>query len=234
MKKEVAILIPARYNSSRFPGKMLEEFHGKPLVRRVYDICASTGIDTYVLTDDERIASVVPNSIMTSSEYRNGTERCSSIVDALNYENFINVQGDMIDVNEEMIHIIEKNLVRGSLFGNEVITLYTKMNEKDQSDPNVVKLIHTNGSAHWFCRSSLKYGSRHIGVYGYSRYALKKYQELTSYTEEVIESLEQLRWIQNGGHISVYETPFDGIEINTPEDANLWRLLNGGKAETRV
>lgn len=233
MKNRTAILIPARYNSFRFPGKMLEEFDGVPLVRKVYDTCSSTGIDTYVLTDDERIASVVPNSIMTPQECENGTERCSSVVDILNYHYYINVQGDMIDVNHDMIHVIEKNLVGAYLSGNQMITLYTQMNQKDQADPNVVKLIHTGCIAHWFCRSSLRYGSRHIGIYGYSNRSLRHYSESTCHPEEKIESLEQLRWIQNGGRITVYETSFDGIEINTPEDADLWRELNARKTKRR-
>lgn len=229
--KETAILIPARYNSSRFPGKMLFEFDGIPLVRRVYDVCAATGIDTYVLTDDERIAGVVPNSIMTSTECENGTARCASAVEALNYANFINVQGDMIDINETMIRTVERNL---SPHGYPIgfVTLYTHMNEADRSDSNVVKMIHTKNMAHWFCRASLKYGSRHLGVYGYDRKSLLSYLGLTSTPEEQAESLEQLRWLQTGGYIHAYEVDFDGIEINTREDADLWIARNKQKETT--
>lgn len=124
--KDLAILIPARYNSSRFPGKMLELFDGIPLVRRVYNTCVSTGIDTYVLTDDERIASVVPNSIMTSSECANGTERCASVVDRLDYSSFINVQGDMIDVTPNMINRLKvKFQIKISIIFIMMLLLYT-------------------------------------------------------------------------------------------------------------
>lgn len=222
--KDMAILIPARYNSSRFPGKMLELFDGVPLVKRVYDTCASTGLDTYVLTDDERIAALAPNSIMTPRECENGTERCAAVIDRLNYNAFINVQGDMIDVTSEMIDVFRRATEDWSFsYYRGVATLYTDMKDSDQSDSSVVKLIHTGKAAHWFCRSSLKYGSRHIGVYYYTRDALKNYQTLTAYPEEKIESLEQLRWLQNGIGIDLFKVEFDGIEINTPEDANAWR-----------
>jgi 3-deoxy-manno-octulosonate cytidylyltransferase (CMP-KDO synthetase) len=229
--KDLAILIPARYNSSRFPGKMLEHFDGVPLVRKVYDTCVSTGIDTYVLTDDERIAAVSPNSIMTSKDCENGTTRCAEVVSKLKYQSFINVQGDMIDVNQSMIQKIVDKLPY-SAFCYSVVTLHSKMEKEDQKNPNIVKLVHTDERAHWFCRSSLQYGSRHIGIYGYDAQALKRYKDLKVYDEETIESLEQLRWIQNGAQIASYEVDFDGIEINTPEDAYLWRKLNDGKTKT--
>jgi 3-deoxy-manno-octulosonate cytidylyltransferase (CMP-KDO synthetase) len=229
--KDLAILIPARYNSTRFPGKMLEIFDGIPLVRRVYNTCVSTGIDTYVLTDDERIAAASPNSIMTSKECENGTARCADIVERLSYRSFINVQGDMIDVNQSMIEKIVDKLPHSRMYYS-VVTLHSKMNEEDQKNPNVVKLVHTNDCAHWFCRSSLQYGSRHIGIYGYDSQSLKKYKELKVHNEETIESLEQLRWIQNGAQIASYEVDFDGIEINTPEDAYLWRKVHDRKPQT--
>jgi 3-deoxy-manno-octulosonate cytidylyltransferase (CMP-KDO synthetase) len=226
--KDLAILIPARFNSSRFPGKMLEMFDGVHLIRRVYNTCASTGIDTYVLTDDERIAAVSPNSIMTSKECKNGTERCAEVVEKLSYRSFINVQGDMIDVNQNMIQKVVDKLPY-SAFCYSVVTLHSKMEKEDQKNPNVVKLVHTDDRAHWFCRSSLQYGSRHIGIYGYDSQSLKRYKELKVHNEETIESLEQLRWIQNGAQIASYEVDFDGIEINTPEDADLWRKVYGRK-----
>jgi 3-deoxy-manno-octulosonate cytidylyltransferase (CMP-KDO synthetase) len=195
-------------------------FDGVPLIRRVYNTCASTGIDTYVLTDDERIAAVVPNSIMTSSNCNNGTERCASVADILNYEKFINVQGDMIDVTIDMIELVNEKI---SWYNpSDYVTLHTTMSAVDQENPNVVKMIHTDEMVHWFCRAPLQYGSRHIGIYGYHREALKKYYIFAPTQEEEIESLEQLRWIQKGGRISTYEVVFDGIEINTPEDANNW------------
>lgn len=227
--KDLAILIPARYNSSRFPGKMLEVFDGVPLVRRVYDICASTGIDTYVLTDDERIAAVSPNSIITSKECKNGTERCAEVVDKLNYTSFVNVQGDMVDINQTIIHKIANKTLYHKHTKN-IVSLHTSIGIEDQKNPSAVKVIHTGELAHWFCRASLAYGSRRVGVYGYNYEALKAYKELNIYPEETTESLEQLRWIQNGYNIYTYEVDFKGFEINTPEDAYRWRESRNKKA----
>jgi len=226
--KDIAILIPARYASTRFPAKMLSDVGGKPLIRRVYDICASTGLDTYVLTDDDRIASAVPNSIITSENHENGTSRCGEVIDKFNYTKFINVQGDMPDITPEIIEKIASWLDRYGYdyVSGGIVTAYTKMTPEKQQDQNAVKMIHTDSLAHWFCRSSLAYGSHHLGIYGYTKGALKNYGKLKVYPEEQIEKLEQLRWIQNGVSISVVEVDFDGIEINTPEDLEMWNQIN--------
>jgi 3-deoxy-manno-octulosonate cytidylyltransferase (CMP-KDO synthetase) len=227
--RNIAILIPARYDSSRFPAKMLSDLDGKTLIRRVYDICWSTGIDTYVLTDDERIANAVPNSIMTSKDHDNGTSRCSEVIEKLNYNKFINVQGDMPDITPEIIEKIASWLERygyDAFEGGSVVTAYTKMPPEKQHNPNVVKMIHTDGHVHWFCRSALFYGSHHLGVYGYTKGALANYNKLKVYSEEQMEKLEQLRWLQNGISISAVEVEFDGIEINSPEDLEMWNAIN--------
>src|SRR6056300_1873534 len=142
-----AILIPARLQSTRFPEKMLAPLNGVPLIKHVYDKCAATGLDTYVLTDDKKIADMFENSIMTDSNIENGTERCMSVIDNhLNFDRYINVQGDMPDVTEDMIRSVEAELQR-----SDVATAYTKMDKHLQNDPNSVKMIHNRGRAHWFC-----------------------------------------------------------------------------------
>ena len=217
-----AILIPARLNSSRFPEKMLAMLNEKPLIRYVYDKCAATGIDTYVLTDSKKIASIVPNAILTD-DAANGTERCMQVIDdSLQYDRYINVQGDMPDITEDIIRSVEEVLKTHA----DVATAYTLMNDDDRSNPNSVKLIHSRGRAHWFCRSSLLYGDHHLGVYGYNREAKIMYTSSTKFPEEDLEQLEQLRWIQNGVKIGLAEVEFNGIEINTLEDLELWQTKN--------
>lgn len=219
-----AILIPARLNSSRFPRKMLAELNGYPLIKHVYDRCWNAGYDTYVLTDSQEIADILPSNrvIMTSPDHENGTSRCMEVIDeVLQYDRYINVQGDMPDITPEILLKVELELQK-----SDVSTAYTPMDFNLRSDPNCVKMIHSRGRAHWFCRASLPYGDRHIGVYGYNREVKSMYTTSTKFLEETIEQLEQLRWIQNGIKIGVVEVEFNGIEINTPEDLNLWEKTN--------
>jgi len=213
------IIIPARIASSRFPNKMLEKLNGVPLIKYVYDICASTGFETKVLTDSEEILDIVPG--LLTGEAENGTARCSLKAIELGWDAFINVQGDMPDITPEIIASIGLKLQT-----NHVVTAFTDMNQVDRTNPDSVKLIHNGNKAHWFCRASLEYGDWHLGVYGYSRAALLEYPNLKVTKEEEIEKLEQLRWIQNGIDIALVKVDFDGIEINTPEDLIKWHNKN--------
>tara|TARA_R110002126_G_scaffold136877_2_gene281389 strand:+ start:120 stop:785 length:666 start_codon:yes stop_codon:yes gene_type:complete len=217
-----AILIPARLDSTRFPNKMLAELNGVPLIRHVYDKCVATGLDTYVVTPDQTIVDAVPRAILVG-DADNGTERCMLAIDEhLQYDHYINVQGDMPDITTDIIRAVE-----AALNHSYVATAYTTMDFNLRSDPNCVKMIHSRGRAHWFLRASLAYGDHHLGIYGYNREAKAMYSVSRRYIEEDIEKLEQLRWIQNGIKIGVVEVEFDGIEINSPEDLVEWHRRNG-------
>jgi len=221
-----AILIPARINSSRFPRKMLAELNGVPLVRHVFQQCWNFGYQTYVLTDSQEIADILPSDrvIMTCPDHENGTSRCMEVIDeVLQYDRYINVQGDMPDVTAEMLMKIDVELKSFS----DVATAYSTMDVDDRQHPNVVKMIHNRGRAHWFLRAPLKYGDRHLGIYGYNSIAKSYYSASKKFVEEDFEQLEQLRWIQNGIKIGVVEVEFNGIEINTPEDLKEWHRRNG-------
>ena len=215
----IGIAIPARIKSTRFPNKMLAELNGVPLIKHVYDICSSTGFETKVLTDSEEILKIVPGLLTREAE--NGTDRCASKIIELGWDYCINVQGDMPDITPSIIGAIANKLQT-----NHVVTAYTEMNSLDRSNPNSVKLIHNNEKAHWFCRASLEYGDHHLGVYGYSQVALLEYPNLLKTSEEEIEQLEQLRWLQNNIDIALTKVDFDGIEINTPEDLEKWHQKN--------
>ena len=220
-----AILIPARYNSTRFPGKPLCMLDGKPMIQRVYDKCKATGIDTYVLTDDQRIYNVIgPNCIIDKGNYDNGTELCAGALAMRTldiYDQFVNVQGDMPDVTVDMIH---KCIV--SLNQYEVSTVYTEMPEEEQNNPSSVKLIRAVDNALWFGRGMTGYGDWHLGVYGYRKTALQAYLHLQVPKEEHIEKLEQLRWLKRGWQIGCKSVYFNGVEINTPEDVEVWHNKN--------
>ena len=221
-----AILIPARYGSTRFPGKPLIELDGVPMIKRVYDACTASKIPTYVLTDDQRIYNVIgANCLIDHREYENGTERCAGAVakfDVLDrYNQFINVQGDMPDVTEELIR---QCLIQLSQYA--VSTVYTEMPKEEQERPSSVKLVRSDDKCLWFGRGMTGYGDWHLGVYGYTREALKIYNSLPVPKEEHIEKLEQLRWLKRGWNIGCKSVYFKGVEINTPEDVDVWHSKN--------
>lgn len=220
--KSTAIFIPARYGSTRFPGKPLVELGGTPMIQRVFNACSNAGFDTYVLTDDQRVADLIPNKrvYIDKEDYENGTERCAGAVLGRqfdDYEQFINVQGDMPDVTVDMI---QKAVIMLNYYS--VTTLCTQMPEEKLNDPNTVKLVRAKDQCLWFGRGMTGYGDWHLGVYGYTKTALKTYLQLIETREERIEKLEQLRWLKNGWQIGVLPVEFNGIEINTPEDAEKW------------
>jgi len=219
----LAILIPARWGSTRFEGKPLAELNGVPLIKRVYDICKSTGIDTYVLTDDQRIYNVIgPDCIIDQDNYENGTERCrgAHVKSFVSYDRYINVQGDMADVNKEIIQAAIDGLEHA-----EVSTVFTLMPVTKQNDPSTVKMVRSDKHALWFGRGMTGYGDWHLGVYGYTASALEQYPKQASLEEEV-EKLEQLRWLKNGWQISTLGVYYNGLEINTPEDLEEWHNKN--------
>ena len=147
MVMTTAILIPARYASTRFPGKMMAKLNGVPLVEHVYNRCAATGLDTYVLTDNQEVYNYLGGGkCLYTTEAENGTERCMQVIDeVLQYDRYINVQGDMPDITESIIRAVESELQR-----SDVATAYTPMDFNLRNDPNSVKMIHSRGRAHWF------------------------------------------------------------------------------------
>lgn len=218
-----AIIIPARYGSTRFPGKPLATLGNKTMIETVYEKCKSTGIDTYVLTDNMQIARLFNWEVcwIDQADYENGTERCAGAIDGelLNYgyDQFINVQGDMPDVTDEMIQKVKWHLKHYS-----VTTVFTDMPEEKQNDPNTVKLVRAGDQALWFGRGMTGYGEWHLGVYGYRKNALQLYSTLQVTKEERVEKLEQLRWLKNGWQIGCLSVQYNGTEINTPKDLEEW------------
>jgi len=209
--KNIAVVIPARLNSTRIKHKMLMKFDDEPLIRLVFDKVRMMGYDTFVATDSKRIAKCIPNKwCIQTGRAENGTHRLSkrAVLDLVgNYDYILNVQGDMLDVNHETIRPIRKALDKNDY---TCLTAYTK-----GAEPNDVKVIHQNGKALWFTRAPIGYGDRHLGIYAYKPHLLKAYRFMKDKYKK--ENLEQNR-ILSLYDIDVIETIYNGIEVNTYND----------------
>ena len=222
--KSNAILIPARYGSTRFPAKPLAKLGEQTMIERVFWRCARSDIDTFVLTDNEEIYNLIPegHALLDDTPYNNGTERCAGAIRHpmfVDYNFSINVQGDMPDISYQAIYGV---ITTHTIGDYEVTTACTTMPEDEQNDPNVVKIVRSKNHALWFGRGITGYGERHLGVYGYTRRALDTYGKKNPCVAEIGEGLEQLRWLYADIPIGVTWVEFDGVEINVPDDIKKW------------
>lgn len=235
--KFVAI-IPARYASTRFPGKPLVNIGGKTMIQRVYEQVSKSINAIYVATDDKRIYDTViafgGKAIMTSNLHPSGTDRCYEAYTQIN-ENFdviINIQGDEPFIQPEQIEELKKCF---DSKGTQIATLVKAIKNEDASlfNPNCPKVvIDKNNNALYFSRSPIPFLRglnekvwvnehiyfKHIGIYAYCSEILKEIVQLPRTTLEIAESLEQLRWLENGYHIKVGYTDVESMGIDTPED----------------
>ena len=205
----IAIVIPARLESTRLKHKMLMMFDGEPLIRIVFDKVYSMGYDTFVITDSDKIAKYIPdNNVIMSNEAENGTARIALVLNKLEqYDIIVNVQGDMLDITVETLRPLLKRCMY-----HDVTTCYTL-----GCKPEDVKVIHQEGKAMWFTRSDIGYGDRHLGIYAYQRHILQSYDLFDdSYPQE---NLEQNRILAHYD-INVVRVKYDGKEINTKKDIN--------------
>ena len=205
----IAIVIPARLNSTRLKEKMLIEFDGIPLIRLVFDKCRTMGYDCFVVTDSKKIAQHISReSVIMSDEAENGTARIASVLNKLEqYDIIVNIQGDMLDITVETLRPLLKSCMH-----HDVTTCYTL-----GCKPEDVKVIHQEGKAMWFTRSDIGYGDRHLGIYAYQRHILQSYDLFDdSYPQE---NLEQNRILAHYD-INVVRVKYDGKEINTKKDIN--------------
>ena len=245
-KQRITGIIPARYASVRFPGKPLKILGGKPMVQWVYEGCADSFDHLTVATDDQRIADAVSNFggnfLMTSASHRTGTERCLEAVQLLKKKGIssdivVNVQGDEPFIRTEQI---EELLGCFDHEDAEIGTLYSILEPgEDPHDPNIVKVIADQaGRAIYFSRSPIPYfrnnaadkkGTylKHIGLYGYRADTLEKICALPPSSLETAESLEQLRWLENGYHIFIRHTRYQSRGVDTPEDLERLRSQIG-------
>lgn len=210
---KICFAIPARLDSTRIPKKMLLDINGKPLIRHVFDEVSSWGFDTKVLTDSKDIYDQLPvENVLMTDNHENGTARIAS-VDWNSYDYVVNIQGDMIDINFNVIDNLSKVIKQKQCW-----TFCTLGSNSED-----VKVIHDLGNAKWFTRHPIGYGDRHIGIYAYTPEVLNQYKHAKDKYPK--ENLEQNR-ILGFEQIGVIKTQYNGIEINTKKDINSWKLQN--------
>lgn len=233
-------IIPARYASTRFPGKPLVDIGGKTMIQRVYDQVSKVLDDVYVATDDQRIFDKVLSFggkvIMTSDAHRSGTDRCYEAFTKLEdwFDVVINVQGDEPFIQPEQIEALKNCFADDE---TQIATLVKKITDKDGVEvlfnPNTPKVvIDKQNNALYFSRSPIPYkrGSdeknwmaehdyyKHVGVYAYRSEVLSQIVQMPPSKLELAESLEQLRWLENGLKIKAGFTEVETVGIDTPED----------------
>ena len=236
-KPLVAGIIPARFGSSRLPGKPLALICGKPMIRHVYEQCRQATLlhDLWVATDDERIREVVSDfggkALMTRSDHTCGTDRIAEAAETLEVDNVVNIQGDQPFIDPAMIDQTVKPLLDHPQA--QVATLMKPIvDEEGLTDPAVVKAVtDLKGRALYFSRSLIPYPREktgqtvyeHIGLYAYRKEVLLQLTALKATGLEKTESLEQLRWLEHGYHIQVDivsegDHSFRGFSVDTEAD----------------
>lgn len=233
-------IIPARYASTRFPGKPLAEMNGKSMIQRVYEQVKRSIQDVYVATDDDRILEAVEcfggKAIMTSTSHRSGTDRCNEAYNKIGktFDVVLNIQGDEPFIFPEQIDLLKACFTDDTV---EIATLVKPFDQKSEltalENPSTPKVVLSQKSeAIYFSRSIIPFLRdvdrkdwctkhvfyKHIGIYGYRTDILNEITQLSPSILEQAESLEQLRWIENGYKIKVGITNHETIGIDTPHD----------------
>lgn len=233
-------IIPARYQSTRFPGKPLALINNKPMIQWVYENVAKSVNEVWIATDDERIFKAVEGfggkAIETLSTHQSGTDRCAEaskkLEEKIKFDIVINVQGDEPFIKPEQIELLK------SCFEDDadIATLIKKIDTNEEIfNPNRPKVVtDKQQNALYFSRSPIPFvrGTEktdwqekndfwaHIGMYAYKKDVLQKISKLKQTELEIAESLEQLRWLENGYKIKTAITNHQSIGIDTPEDLN--------------
>lgn len=230
-------IIPARYASTRFPGKPLALLGGKPVIQHVYEKVAAVLEAAYVATDDERIYDVVKSFggqvVMTRTDHKSGTDRIEEAIEKIGgeWDVVVNVQGDEPFVAKSQLdticHCFDDPTTQIATLGKPFESMDAVQN------PNSPKIVVDNmGFAMYFSRSVIPYVRgkeksswlthypflKHLGIYAYRKDVLRQVTQLPQSSLEIAESLEQLRWLQNGFKIKVGTTDVETVGIDTPQD----------------
>lgn len=232
MKEQKAIaVIPARYGSTRFPGKVLAQLCGKPMVQWVYETASgSLADDVVVATDDARVVEAVEafggKAVMTSPDHASGTDRVYEAIERLPHDIVVNLQGDEPLLPTQIINELITNLRHRPEI--DMGTVAVPAGRASLDDPNRVKVVFdNNGFALYFSRSTIPFlregGNEtalylHWGIYAFRRRAIERFVALPPGRLESCEKLEQLRALENGIRIHVMTTPLESVGVDTSED----------------
>ncbi|MBQ9284184.1 MAG: 3-deoxy-manno-octulosonate cytidylyltransferase [Acidaminococcaceae bacterium] len=240
---KVICIIPARYASTRLPGKPLKLIAGRPMIQWVYEQAKKAEIpaEVIVATDDVRVYDTVlafgGNACMTREDHPNGTSRLAEVAEKFpDADVIVNVQGDEPMIPPEIIDRL------ANAFAEEpelkMATMKARMQESEYGDPSAVKVgTDQNGYALYFSRSLLPYPRnksnlfkvyKHVGIYAYTRTFLMQYAAMAPTPLEQVESLEQLRVLENGYKIKVLESSFQGVGVDTQADLDAVNKILGG------
>ena len=239
---KVIAVIPARYASTRFPAKLMQDLGGKTVILRTYDAAKETNLfdDVFVVTDSnliyDEIVSNGGKAIMSIKEYESGSDRIAEAVANLAVDIVVNVQGDEPFINKEPLEKVIEVFKNDADKKVDLASLMREItNEDDINNPNNVKVVvDQNGFALYFSRSVIPYpreknvGVRyfqHIGIYAFRKQALLDFYSLPMKSLEASEKLEQLRYLEFGKRIKMVETTHVGIGIDTPEDLDKARKM---------
>ena len=233
---KIAVIIPARYESTRFPGKPLALYKGKPMIQQVYERVSLSDVvtDVTVATDDQRIFDVVcgfgGNAVITGKENRSGTDRVAEAAEkvGLDYDDIVvNIQGDQPGVHpQHLLDVVDPFKTEPDV---QMTTLAFKIVKRDEiTNPKDCKVtFDSRGYALYFSRSPIPCARdadtifdtyKHLGIYAYSKRFLDTFRNLPEGRLEIIEKLEQLRAIEYGYQIKVVITEYDSPEVDLPED----------------
>ena len=234
-------IIPARFHSTRFAGKVLADLGGKPVVQHVWENSKRSKMleDLVIAADDERIITEAEHfgakAVYTSPDQPSGTDRLAEVINPMDVEIVVNIQGDEPMVRPEMIDALTRGILEEKGVG--MATLARKIDDSAEiRDPNVVKVVlDRNGYALYFSRSAIPYRRfetsmayyKHLGLYAYTKDFLFEFVNLPKSHLEMTEGLEQLRVLENGHRIKVIETKFDTVGIDTPADLEKVRSVMG-------
>lgn len=228
-------MIPARYQASRFPAKLMQDLNGKPVILRTYEAVINTKLfdDVYVVTDSELIFALIKDNggkaIMSIQEHESGSDRIAEAVSTMNVDIVINVQGDEPFIDTESLKRIIAVFKNDKKSEIDLASLMTPITDWEEiSNPNTVKVIVDNRSfALYFSRSVIPYPRdksagavyyKHKGIYAFRKRALADFQRLPMLALEATEKIEAIRFLEYGKKIKMVETQVTGIEIDTPED----------------
>ena len=239
---KIIAVIPARYASTRFPAKLMQDLGGKTVIRRTFEAAVSTNLfdDVFVVTDSDLIYNeIISNggkAIKSIKEHESGSDRIAEAIENMNVDVVINIQGDEPFINkeplEELITIFKNDFEKKVDLGSLMFQITDK--EEIKNSNNVKVITDQNGFALYFSRSVIPFPRdenagvrymKHIGIYAFRKQALLDFYSLPMLSLEASEKLEQLRYLEYGKRIKMIETSHASIGIDTPEDLEKARLL---------